>query len=540
MNNQSDNHDGKKAVLLTFQGGGAKGIVHVGALAAVEDLELDIKGIAGTSAGAMVAALVAAGYSSREMLNTSDKAHIIQTLGPALGFTKATDLFSRIGWLFIKSVRAVAPCVKATAVLLVALILLLVALVDLWRPWVGICLGLVFVFAACVIGYILLGGVSTVKRVRDFVDHAIGQKMGGERTSNVTFQELREAGGKPLKIVATNVTDKCVEVFSYERTPDVPIADAVAASICLPIVFRPWRFWCKRGAGVRADEAPREFLDGGITSNLPVWTLDGERAGADHLATIAFSIRPENPAGGGQQHWTWAMLSSIISGSMEIHIRAVESMVHVPIACSLEIFDFDAKLETLCEAVDKTREAVSDALEKQLTEFPKIFESCCSGLGEAVVDLLGEENASWFDSTISPAFMVALAIQPPNSWQLMTPYHFGYEPLGGPQVDREKLTEAWETLEPMYLDAGPTKEWPRGHYTVFVPVSKYDPGLAGDSGRKRERPLVVVIETDIQVKDDDQAGREFESFLDDLVESVVVFVNDRRIYEAVQRSTAIS
>ncbi|MGI9613114.1 MAG: patatin-like phospholipase family protein [Acidimicrobiales bacterium] len=50
-----------------FKGGGAKGIAYAGALRACEELGLEFRAVAGSSAGAITAALVAVGYSSREL-----------------------------------------------------------------------------------------------------------------------------------------------------------------------------------------------------------------------------------------------------------------------------------------------------------------------------------------------------------------------------------------------------------------------------------------------------------------------------------------
>lgn len=58
-----------------FEGGGVKGIGLVGALAVAEELGFGCKNVAGTSAGAIVAALVAAGYTAfelKEILNILD------------------------------------------------------------------------------------------------------------------------------------------------------------------------------------------------------------------------------------------------------------------------------------------------------------------------------------------------------------------------------------------------------------------------------------------------------------------------------------
>lgn len=50
-----------------FEGGGVRGTALVGALKAAEEASLTSIGYAGTSAGAIVAALAAAGYQADEM-----------------------------------------------------------------------------------------------------------------------------------------------------------------------------------------------------------------------------------------------------------------------------------------------------------------------------------------------------------------------------------------------------------------------------------------------------------------------------------------
>jgi NTE family protein len=57
-------------IFAVFEGGGVKGIGHVGALAQIRWSEpsLTIRGYAGASAGAIVAALAAAGYDAAARL----------------------------------------------------------------------------------------------------------------------------------------------------------------------------------------------------------------------------------------------------------------------------------------------------------------------------------------------------------------------------------------------------------------------------------------------------------------------------------------
>ncbi|MGG3920846.1 patatin-like phospholipase family protein, partial [Geobacillus thermodenitrificans] len=49
---------------IVFSGGGVKGFALIGAYEAIEEKGLRWKRLAGTSAGAMLAALLAAGYSA--------------------------------------------------------------------------------------------------------------------------------------------------------------------------------------------------------------------------------------------------------------------------------------------------------------------------------------------------------------------------------------------------------------------------------------------------------------------------------------------
>ena len=64
---QSALHNARKQADLVLEGGGVRGIGHVGALSVMEEQGYRWVHIAGTSAGAFVAALLAAGYSASEM-----------------------------------------------------------------------------------------------------------------------------------------------------------------------------------------------------------------------------------------------------------------------------------------------------------------------------------------------------------------------------------------------------------------------------------------------------------------------------------------
>jgi predicted acylesterase/phospholipase RssA len=60
-------HDGRPTLHVSFSGGEARGYAHVGAFQAIEHLGLRVTEVSGSSIGAFVAALVAAGYSAAEL-----------------------------------------------------------------------------------------------------------------------------------------------------------------------------------------------------------------------------------------------------------------------------------------------------------------------------------------------------------------------------------------------------------------------------------------------------------------------------------------
>src|SRR6056297_705489 len=72
---------GNKKIGLVLSGGGAKGLAHIGALKVIEEAGVEIDYIGGTSMGAIVGALYAAGYSASELdsiFRATDFVNLIQ------------------------------------------------------------------------------------------------------------------------------------------------------------------------------------------------------------------------------------------------------------------------------------------------------------------------------------------------------------------------------------------------------------------------------------------------------------------------------
>ena len=77
---------------LTLSGGGARGISHIGVLKALEEFDVKIDCISGTSTGALIAALHAYGYSADKMLEIIIATKIFSSLRPAWTWTGLVNI----------------------------------------------------------------------------------------------------------------------------------------------------------------------------------------------------------------------------------------------------------------------------------------------------------------------------------------------------------------------------------------------------------------------------------------------------------------
>lgn len=85
-----------------FSGGGIKGFAYVGAIQVLEENNYRFKRVAGTSAGAILACFIAAGYNAKEIENMLDEIDLKSLLDPpkparTLPFLKWVNLYFRLG-----------------------------------------------------------------------------------------------------------------------------------------------------------------------------------------------------------------------------------------------------------------------------------------------------------------------------------------------------------------------------------------------------------------------------------------------------------
>lgn len=200
-----------------FEGGGIRGIGHVGAAYYFEKSGFDFVNLAGSSAGAIVASLLAVGYTCTE----------IKEVMESLEYVK----FKRKNWLDYFGTPG--------------------KLLSIWFDF----------------------GVYNADYFEDWLNKLLKKKgkfsFGDIKTDKKAFG----INSYKLQVTASDLTDNKLLVFPMDFSnfgidPDsFSIAKAVRMSMSIPIFYEPFRLKDKQG---------REHLivDGGLLSNYPIWILD--------------------------------------------------------------------------------------------------------------------------------------------------------------------------------------------------------------------------------------------------------------------------
>lgn len=199
-----------------FEGGGVKGIGFAGAIAEIEKAGYTFANVAGTSAGTIIAALVAVCYSSQEIKAEMEKLNY--------------NLFKDVGGLS-----------------------------QLGTP-------------GKIINVMFRNGIYQGDYFENWIDGLLKKK------NKTTFGDLiteypEEKYKYGLQVIATDITDKRALVLprdlkEFGFDPDqFSIAKAVRMSMSLPLFFEPVKLTDNKGK-------EHLIIDGGILSNYPIWLLD--------------------------------------------------------------------------------------------------------------------------------------------------------------------------------------------------------------------------------------------------------------------------
>lgn len=236
---------------VAFKGGGVKGIGEIGAW---EELctqidrhphlsRQDIKRVAGTSAGAIMALLVTLGFQPDEMVRVLNELNDIdQLFDPDPELPHLAD-------------RAKKYLVDHPPDL--GMLWSMVSVARVWEAseWKS---------------FSLASGICVGDKLLELIR---GLLVAKGLSRNATFEELHRAKGIELWVVATNLATERYELFGPTTTPYACVADAVRCSASFPIFFRPhYKFEMKNGQRVADQQFP--YVDGGLMLNYPLRIFD--------------------------------------------------------------------------------------------------------------------------------------------------------------------------------------------------------------------------------------------------------------------------
>lgn len=201
-----------------FEGGGAKGLAHVGALKAIEN-RVQFIGVSGSSAGAIIAALVAVGYTADELFDP------VENPTGLLNVNYTKDLFEIGDWTLWKKFESDFKATFCGVSLLVA-----------WGQTISF-----WCRNRKIIQHLQKRhGVFQSTKLRDWINKLLRDKLLANRFIDETVKIVNFSHIEmPLKIVATNVESQGIFLFSTDATPDESVAKAVATSASLPFFFAP-------------------------------------------------------------------------------------------------------------------------------------------------------------------------------------------------------------------------------------------------------------------------------------------------------------
>ena len=372
---------------IAFSGGGAKGVVHVGALKALEQRQVRLIGIAGTSAGAIVAALAAAGFQADDLINSANGRTILDQLSqidPEL--KRATDLFGRGGWLRVRLFRATLRLplpIPALLTFMWAIPPLLAALTAWLAPsyalWWAIGIWFVAGGALWLFYRQVIGGLADVSRFRNALAELMRRQLFPQEPDRVVRMSDFGRDGRPaLKIVSANLARRALHLFSADRTPNTAVADAVAASICLPVIFQPWAI------------DGELHVDGGIVSNLPAWPFDEERELDPEALTIAVEIEDRTRTRILSRYsWLPAAIRTGLFGSGELNLRVAGPAEQLALPTGFDLLDFDKSGADAAAEVREVAEASGVRLDRRLFRLPEIYRNACQVVQALAIDGLG-------------------------------------------------------------------------------------------------------------------------------------------------------
>lgn len=128
---------------------------------------------------------------------------------------------------------------------------------------------------------------------------------------NATFEDFQKADCRGLKVFASDIFAHSVKEFSFDKTPKVIVAEAVRASMSIPLYFNAWKF---------SNNNPDNhlYVDGGMVYNYPINAFDENGPNTETLG-----LRLENINGVQKVHeFGYGHWGKYVKNTFETLLRA--------------------------------------------------------------------------------------------------------------------------------------------------------------------------------------------------------------------------
>ncbi|MGE3919760.1 MAG: patatin-like phospholipase family protein, partial [Gammaproteobacteria bacterium] len=277
---------------LVFRGGGVKGYAYVSALETF-DREVkklsSIRRVAGASAGAITAALVAFNFNIDELKDKLENKNLKDFLDPTSA--KDSNLMDEIKALVAEGVNFSSLWTHQKAAFLSRVKSLFDKVYatldkqqglqsgDQFREW------FIQTIAEKIEKTSLAYGNGVKKEGFDakaFAESITFEEVESAILVNDSGQAILDDDGLPKKafkelyVYGTNTATKMPILFSAKHTPNACVVDAVRISMAFPFVFAPWQIYIKENGQRILDPRYKDikFSDGGIYKNYAPDSFD--------------------------------------------------------------------------------------------------------------------------------------------------------------------------------------------------------------------------------------------------------------------------
>lgn len=287
-----------------FQGGGCKAIAYIGAYKRAYERGVFFSDLAGTSAGSIIAALIAAGAKPKDIydiVKQTDFASLMTRVG------KPNKFWSLLLFLFARRrlPKNVRESISKEA--------------------------------------ITKFGAFDSRKIEEFVEESL-QKI--TKKNNLTFNQLVP----DLNIVCADLQTHSIKIWNKQNTPQETIAKAVSASCSIPVFFTP---------------TDNRYVDGGILSNLPNYLFSKE---PHYNRILCFknqgnvseqSLRKIND-------YISSLIDTVVSGAIDIQQKFTQESYEVTISTgAISATDFEKVDESV---IDKMVSEGAEAMDKFLDD----------------------------------------------------------------------------------------------------------------------------------------------------------------------------